>query len=68
MNSAPASSRSSETEAELQLRLLNAIDEMQHWALYAYTIVSRSKEEDLAKFLSILTAERLRSNRLRFPA
>ena len=61
-------SRSSETAAELQLRLLNAIDEMQHWALYAYTIVSRSKEEDLAKFLGILTAERLRSSRLRFPA
>ena len=60
-------SRSSESEAELQLRLLNAIDEMQHWGLYAYTIVSRSKAEDLAKFLSILTAERLRSNRLRFP-
>ena len=60
--------RSSETEAELQLRLLNAIDEMQHWPLYAYTIVSRSKEEDLAKFLSIFTAERLRSSRLRFPA
>jgi guanylate kinase len=61
-------SRSSETEAELQLRLLNAIDEMQQWALYGYTIVSRSKEEDLAKFLAILTAERLRSNRLRFPS
>ncbi len=61
-------SRSSETDAELQLRLLNAIDEMQHWSLYAYTIVSRSREEDLAKFLSIITAERLRSSRLRFPA
>ena len=61
-------SRSSETDAELQLRLLNAIDEMQHWSLYAYTIVSRSREEDLAKFLSIITAERLRRSRLRFPA
>jgi guanylate kinase len=60
--------RRSETEAELQLRLLNAIDEMQHWALYAYTIVSRSREEDLAKFLAVVTAERLRSSRLRFPA
>ena len=61
-------SRRSETDSELQLRLLNAIHEMQHWSLYAYTIVSRTKEEDLAKFLAILTAERLRSHRLRFPA
>ncbi len=60
--------RSSETAAGLQLRLLNAIDEIQHWPLYAYTVVSRSKEEDLAKFLSILTSERLRSARLRFPS
>lgn len=58
-------SRRSETEAELQLRLLNAIDEMQHWPKYAYTIVSRTKAADLADFLSIIHAERCRSERLR---
>lgn len=56
--------RSSETEAELQLRLRNALDEMVHWPLYAYTIVSHSKESDLADFLAVLTAERHRSSRL----
>lgn len=61
-------SRRSESDAELQLRLLNAMDEMQHWPTYAYTIVSRTKEEDLADFLAILSAERNRSSRLRFPA
>lgn len=60
--------RSSESEAELQLRLLNALDEMQHWPTYAYTIVSRSKHEDLTHFLAVLEAERHRSSRLRFPA
>ncbi len=60
--------RRSESEAGLQLRLLNAIDEMQHWPIYAYTVISRSKQEDLADFLAILTAERHRSSRRRFPA
>lgn len=60
--------RQSESEAELQLRLLNALDEMRHWAEYAYTIVSRTKEEDLAEFLAVITAERRRSSRLLLPA
>ncbi|MDB6134962.1 MAG: guanylate kinase [Verrucomicrobiales bacterium] len=60
--------RQSESEAELQLRLLNALDEMRHWPEYAYTIVSRTKEEDLAGFLAVITAERHRSARLLLPA
>lgn len=60
--------RQSESEAELQLRLLNALDEMRHWPEYAYTIVSRTKEEDLAEFLAVITAERRRSSRLLLPA
>ncbi|RYD26168.1 MAG: guanylate kinase [Verrucomicrobiaceae bacterium] len=60
--------RQSESEAELQLRLLNALDEMRHWAEYTYTIVSRTKEEDLGEFLAVITAERRRSSRLLLPA
>ncbi|MES2709212.1 MAG: guanylate kinase [Verrucomicrobiota bacterium] len=60
--------RQSESDAELQLRLLNALDEMRHWPEYAYTIVSRTKEQDLVEFLAVISAERCRSHRLRFPA
>ncbi|HWB05751.1 MAG TPA: guanylate kinase [Verrucomicrobiales bacterium] len=64
--------RSSESEAELDLRLKNAMAEMRHWREYRYTILSHTREADLAAFLAILHAERLRSHRLRchahFPA
>ncbi len=55
--------RRSETESQLALRLENAREEMRHWHRYDYTLVSRSREEDLAAFRHILAAERLRSSR-----
>ena len=57
--------RSSETEMELDLRLRNALAEMEHWREYQYTILSHTREADLSAFRSILSAERLRSTRLR---
>lgn len=57
--------RSSETEEELQLRLRNAMDEMRHWPRYQYTIVSRTREDDLRELRTILACERHRSSRLR---
>lgn len=57
--------RRSESEAELDLRLRNAVAEMQHWRSYTYTIISHTREADLAAFRSILGAERHRSSRLR---
>ncbi len=56
--------RRSESEAELDLRLRNAISEMQHWRNYTYTLISHTREADLAAFQSILHAERRRSRRL----
>ncbi len=56
--------RRSESEAELALRLRNAISEMQHWRSYTYTLISHTREADLAAFQSILHAERRRSRRL----
>ena len=56
--------RRSESEEELDLRLRNAIAEMQHWRSYRYTIISHTREADLAAFRSILSAERRRSLRL----
>lgn len=56
--------RRSESDAELDLRLRNALAEMQHWQRYTYSIISDTREADLAAFRSILTAERHRTARL----
>jgi guanylate kinase len=57
--------RRSESEAELELRLRNAIAEMNHWCDYSFTIISQTREADLAAFRNVLSSERLRSSRLR---
>jgi guanylate kinase len=57
------SARATESPEALALRLSNAIAEMDHWAEYDYTLVSGSREDDLARFKSILVAERMRSTR-----
>lgn len=56
--------RRSESDEELSLRLSNAVAEMRHWRLYTYTLISHTREADLAAFRSILHAERRRSRRL----
>ncbi|NNE92067.1 MAG: guanylate kinase [Verrucomicrobiales bacterium] len=56
--------RGTESQAELDLRLHNARKEMRHWREYDYTIISGTKQEDLATFSSILNGERCRSHRL----
>jgi len=56
--------RRSESESELDLRLANALAEMEHWQSYTYTLISHTREADLAALLSILHAERRRSARL----
>jgi len=56
--------RRSESEPELDLRLRNALAEMEHWRSYTYTLISHTRESDLTALLSILHAERHRSTRL----
>ncbi len=56
--------RATESEEQMALRLKNALDEMSHWREYAYTIVSASKEGDLAQFAAIVGAERCRTRLL----
>ena len=64
--------RRSESDEELSLRLTNALAEMQHWREYAFTLISHTREADLAALQSILHSERRRSARLHpaanFPA
>jgi guanylate kinase len=56
--------RGSETAEQIDLRLLTAAREMEHWRDYRYTIISRSVEEDLLKFRHIMGAERYLSSRM----
>ncbi len=56
--------RGTETEEQVQRRLLTGRDEMKLWRLYKYTILSGSMEEDLQKFRAIMRAERYLSRRL----
>jgi guanylate kinase len=56
--------RGTETPAQIEVRLLTAAREMEHWRDYRYTIISRSVEEDLLKFRHIMGAERYLSSRM----
>ena len=56
--------RATEGEAELALRLKNAIAESREWHRYDYVLMSESRESDLVRFREILAVERLRSCRL----
>jgi len=44
-------------------RMKNAEAEMAHWVHYQYCLVSGDREDDSARFRSILVAERMRSRR-----
>lgn len=60
--------RRSETEEQLSLRLTNALAEMRHWREYHFTLISHTREADLAALRSIIHAERRRSARLKAPS
>jgi guanylate kinase len=57
-------SRGTEGREEFELRMKNALDEIRHWPLYEYQILSGSREEDFSRFKTIIEAERLRTSRL----
>lgn len=58
------SARATESAAELALRMRNALAEIAHWPRYQYQILSGTREEDFARFRTIVEAERLRTSRL----
>lgn len=58
------SGRGTDSEETIALRMTNALEEMQHWKLYSYLLVSSSREQDYAKFQALVTAERLRVSRV----
>lgn len=55
--------RGTEDESQIALRVRNAEAEMRCWREYRYTIISASREADLANFLAIIQAEPLASHR-----
>lgn len=57
--------RGTESDEEFALRMKNALEEIAHWPLYQYQIPSATKEEDFARFRTIIEAERLRTSRLK---
>ena len=59
--------RGTETPEQLQLRLHNALLEMDCWREYQYLIVSGNPEEDQRRFRAVMESERLRISRLQPP-
>lgn len=56
--------RGTETEEQMETRMKSAIQEMQRWREYRYTIVSGTAEEDVRNFRAIMCAERQLTRRL----
>jgi guanylate kinase len=56
--------RGTDSAEIISLRMTNAPDEMCHWRKYTYLLQSSTREEDYAKLLALLTAERLRVARM----
>ena len=59
------SGRGTDSEETIELRMVNALDEMSHWSEYTYLLLSSTREEDYARFLALVTTERMRASRLR---
>jgi guanylate kinase len=57
--------RGTDSEDVIALRLRNALEEMSHAPSYTYQLSSGSREDDCRRFKALLTAERLRTSRLR---
>ncbi len=55
--------RGSENEESIEIRMTNALAEIEHWPRYTYNILSGTRDEDYAAFVSILAAERWKTAR-----
>ena len=56
--------RGTDSQEIIDLRMANALEEMRHWKLYAYRLLSSTREQDYACFQALVTAERLRVSRI----
>ena len=53
--------RGTESQEALDLRLGNAIAEMEHWPKYDFVLVSSTRDADFERFRSLLIAQRMRT-------
>ena len=58
------SGRGTDCAETISLRMSNALDEMKYWREYTYVLRSSTREEDYARFLAIVTAERMKVSRI----
>jgi guanylate kinase len=56
--------RGTESAEKLELRLNNALTEIEQWPEYRYVLVSGSREHDLERFRGLLLAERMQVARV----
>jgi guanylate kinase len=57
------SGRGTDSEETINLRMHNALEEISHWPLYQYRLLSASREDDFARFRALVTTERMRTSR-----
>ncbi len=57
------SGRGTDSEETINLRMRNALEEIAHWPLYQYRLLSSTREEDFSRFRALVTAERMRTSR-----
>ena len=57
--------RGTESDAEVALRMRNALDEISHWSEYTFTILSGTQKDDRGQLRAILRSERQRTLRIR---
>jgi len=55
--------RGTDDDEVIALRMQNALEEMTHWPEYTYRLLSATREEDYLNFKSLLLSERLRVSR-----
>ncbi len=58
------SNRGTDSSDVIELRMKNALEEISQWPKYTYRLLSRTQEEDYARFKSLIVAERLRVSRI----
>ncbi len=58
------SGRGTDSDDVIDLRMKNALEEMQSWDLYNYVLHSADREQDYNRFLSLVLAERMRVERM----
>lgn len=58
------SGRGTDSDEVIDVRMKNALEEMQSWDLYNFVLHSGDRDEDYRRFLSLLVAERMRVGRM----